>query len=952
MLSDLISRLQDALGDMYVLDRELGGGGMSRVFLATERSLNRTVVIKTLPPDLASAVSAQRFKREIDLAAHLQHPHVLPVLGAGVSGDIVYYVMPYVEGESLRHRLRREGKLPIDDTIRILREIADALAYAHKRGVVHRDIKPENILLQEGHAVLADFGVARALTESRADRITSTGISVGTPGYMAPEQLAGDAHVDARADVYALAVVGYELLAGVAPFTGSSAQAVVAAHFRDAPRPLAELRADSPPALNAALIKALAKSPEERIQSAEAFRDALDAITRTAPRRRLSRRQAAVIAGCAILLVGAAAVMIPRLMRHPALDTNLLAVAPFDVLVPELGLWKEGLVDVLSRNLDGMGPLRTVAPSSVVRRWRGHADAESATSLGAGTGARLVVYGGLQPIGRDSVRISATIFDVATSRSVGEVECRDETARVDRLVDSTTVSLLRALGRTRPIGAARLASLGATSLPALREFLQGEQHFRRSQWDSAVVHYERAVAVDSIFALALNHMGQAFGWREGINDSLSVVYKLRAGAHNRGLAPRDSLIILADSLIAGMPLPWSPEHVRAARRLGMVVDQAVRFYPGSQSFYLQGDVYLHFAPELRKAYEDALRAFDAAIADDSAFAPAYIHPVQIGLTLGGSAGGLRYLRPYLALNPDDSYGRALRAVAALAQLAPGHEADARRIVDSIPDNSLAHLWNAVRGWRDPNATEEILLETMSKRQGRPMKPAKVRYFTSRGRLQAALGLDSSRAALAVLDASLVDIDVPRGRELLARLPAEGRGSVIIWAAMRGDTSTALSVAREFDSLTVRPANVQLWPPLVVPYLRHGTAAFVALARHDTAEALHKLETLPDSVCDCGGHLIAVAYARLLERRGRAREALALVRRYSVVDGEPMLPALIVRARLAERLGEREEAIQVYGMLADGLVSADQIYKSAYDESVAALKRLGGDPARRQLVLNR
>ncbi|MFI5249730.1 MAG: serine/threonine-protein kinase [Gemmatimonadales bacterium] len=229
-MSDLSERVQSVLGDAYHIERELPPGGMSRLFLATERSLDRQVVVKILPPELASEVSAARFQREVTLAAHLQHPHILPVLSAGSRDGILYYITPYVDGESLRQLLDREPKLPVNTAVRILTEAAGALARAHAAGVIHRDIKPVNILLQDGHALLADFGVARALHEATGtNRLTDVGTGIGTPGYMAPEQIAGERNVDARVDVYALAVVGYEMLAGKPPFTGATPQATAAA---------------------------------------------------------------------------------------------------------------------------------------------------------------------------------------------------------------------------------------------------------------------------------------------------------------------------------------------------------------------------------------------------------------------------------------------------------------------------------------------------------------------------------------------------------------------------------------------------------------------------------------------------------------------------------------------------------------------------------------------------
>jgi len=300
-MDDLAARLDAALGDVYHVERELGGGTASRLFLAVERALDRRVVIKVLSPDTASDVSAARFKREIALTAHLQHPHILPVLSAGAQRELLYYVMPYLEGESLRHRLERDGRLPIDDAVTILRDVADALAMAHAAGVVHRDVKPGNILLQGGSAVLMDFGVARALEEARGGRrLTDPGTAVGTPGYMSPEQAVGESQVDARSDVYALALVGYEMLAGAPPFSGLSMRAMVVAHIAQVPRPLRELRPEVPGALADAIARALAKDPADRFQNAAAFRDALPSPSGGYPRGRRSGLRALAIGFAAL----------------------------------------------------------------------------------------------------------------------------------------------------------------------------------------------------------------------------------------------------------------------------------------------------------------------------------------------------------------------------------------------------------------------------------------------------------------------------------------------------------------------------------------------------------------------------------------------------------------------------------------------------------------------------
>ncbi|MGH7646306.1 MAG: serine/threonine-protein kinase, partial [Gemmatimonadales bacterium] len=278
-MSEFTARLESALGSSYRLTRELGGGGMSRVFLAEEVELGRSVVIKVLPPEMAAGVSTDRFRREIQLATRLQHPHVVPLLTAGASGDLLYYVMPHVEGESLRARLARDRELPVGEAVKILRDVTDALAYAHGHGIVHRDIKPDNVLLSGKHALVTDFGVAKAVSQATgASSLTSLGVALGTPAYMAPEQAAADPNTDHRADIYALGALAYEMLSGRPPFTGTSPQSVLAAQVTATPDPLTRWRASVPPALEAIVMRCLAKLPADRWQSAEEVHAQLEAM--------------------------------------------------------------------------------------------------------------------------------------------------------------------------------------------------------------------------------------------------------------------------------------------------------------------------------------------------------------------------------------------------------------------------------------------------------------------------------------------------------------------------------------------------------------------------------------------------------------------------------------------------------------------------------------------------
>ena len=282
-MTDLQSQLQSTLSGAYTLERELGGGGMSRVFVADEIRLGRKVVVKVLSPELAAGISAERFEREIRMAASLQQANIVPVLSAGDTNGLPYFTMPFVEGESLRRRMAKQPPLSISDILRILGDVARALQYAHERGIVHRDIKPDNVLLSGGTAVVTDFGIAKALSESRTDHggatLTALGTSIGTPAYMAPEQAAGDPDIDHRADIYAFGCMAYELLAGQPPFHGRSPARILAAHMGETPRPLGELKPDAPAALNELVMRCLAKDPSVRPQSAAEVIAALNGVT-------------------------------------------------------------------------------------------------------------------------------------------------------------------------------------------------------------------------------------------------------------------------------------------------------------------------------------------------------------------------------------------------------------------------------------------------------------------------------------------------------------------------------------------------------------------------------------------------------------------------------------------------------------------------------------------------
>jgi len=290
-VTDVLDRLRSALGERYVIERQVGEGGMATVYRAKDVKHERTVAVKVLRQELSVSLGADRFLREIRVAANLQHPNILGLYDSGESEGLLYYVMPFVEGESLRDRLNREQQLPLSDALQIVREAAEALQYAHERGIVHRDIKPENILLQGGHAVVADFGIARAVSQASEDKLTQTGMAVGTPHYMSPEQSLGSEHVDARSDVYSLGCVLYETLIGQPPFTGPNAMAIMARHSMEVVPSLQVVRASVPDEVEDAVLQALEKTPADRFQTMKELAERLSeaeaeaAVARTAQRR-------------------------------------------------------------------------------------------------------------------------------------------------------------------------------------------------------------------------------------------------------------------------------------------------------------------------------------------------------------------------------------------------------------------------------------------------------------------------------------------------------------------------------------------------------------------------------------------------------------------------------------------------------------------------------------------
>jgi tetratricopeptide (TPR) repeat protein len=971
-MTDLLVHLQAALVERYAIERELGQGGMAVVFLAQDLKHRRAVAIKVLRPELAMALGADRFLGEIETVAGLTHPHIVPLYDSGEAAGFLFFVMPYIDGESLRQRLTREKQLPLEDAMRIAGDVATALSYAHSRGVVHRDIKPENILLQAGQAVVSDFGIARAIAAAGGERLTQTGVTIGTPGYMSPEQAAGERELDGRSDVYSLACVLYEMLAGNPPFLGASARAILARQSLDPVPRLRTVRETVPAEFEQAVVKALAKAPADRFATATQFVEAL-ATGSSAPRssRRALLTRVALPLVVALTVIGA--VVLARrvsLGRNlAALDPNVVAVAPFDVLDPNLTRWREGLVDVLSANLDGAGPLRTVSPTMVIHNWSGRGDQASAATLGRRTGARLVILGTVIGAGGDSARVTARWLDVATGKVLGEViEIRDMTSRMDRLTDSITVGLLRELNRTRPIGAFQHASLGARSLPALNTFLRGEQFFRRAAWDSALAHYQRAVTLDSGFTIAWSRMSSVQGcWkRGGLGDPFGYKYGLLAGSLNRGLPPRESLLVAADSLYqALLDGPTDPGGREHHTRLFTTLDEAVRRYPNDpEAWYELGEARMHWPLVGRTTPEQILEAFDRAIALDSAFGPAYIHPVQVALRLGRPAAARRYLAAYLALDEADLNSEGMGLVEQLLVRPQPSPAKMQRQIDAASGDALIAAWNVMLHLPDSAETDVRLARALvsSRHTGAPVDDPLVREWVltnslaHRGHLREAYAVGGTHSPAEFAQLALLGGVPPESARatfagwLAEPLPRQfsfdllaPRLTALPWWAARGDTSSLQASVRRWRAIASGAGpNVEL--RLWALYGAASGQAYVALAHHDTADALRRFDGLPDSVCPC--LLDRVVAAQLLQAHGRPAEAAAVLESSWPIDWLDPAEGLwrLERARVAERLGQHDKAVREYQYLADLWRTADPELRREVEEANSALKRLAvGSP---------
>jgi len=915
--------LTGALADRYRIEGQIGSGGMSTVFLAADLKHHRQVALKVLDPELTESLGARRFLREIETAAKLTHPHVLPVFDSGEAAGLLYFVMPYVKGESLRDRMVREKQLPVEDAVQIAREIADALAYAHEEGVIHRDVKPANILLESGHAVLADFGVAHALSEAKEDRITGTGLSLGTPAYMSPEQSTGSHDLDGRSDEYALGCVLYEMLTGDPPFTGSTPMAVLARHVHERLPSLEVVRPNLPFGLVEAVEKSLAKAPADRFRTLKEFGTAIaeGATTGATPvrSRERRRRRMAWVAIPAALVVAVAAYVLATGFPEPP-NENVVVVFPLELsgeATGEEARRGEDNAYLIWSALEGRGSLgwlnalQLVEAPGEVSRLSGSQRRAVALDNRAGLylHGRLILFG-------DSARAYLTLHETGRDSVI---------ARADTAGPRKDARLLgvRAVGKLLlvllPEETVDVSAIDGRDPEAIQAFVEGERDFYAGRFQEAFVRYSNAVGQDSAFALAAAKGAQAASW---LHDAGAAGELIRiALLHPESLNSRRYHFARGLEAFLDAQADSAVQHFEAAIALDSTWAEA---WTGL------GEVYTHLLP--RRPPQDSLAkaAFSRVYELSNHSAPALFHLVEFFIRDGELDRAARILQEYRETDPD-TVGYATQKLALMLQCAeegPGSLdwrsqtlANVGGVVEALRSLGVGGAYPdcALSGYRAVVAQDtstDVSWKYAATVGLQSMLAATGQVEELRAFLDTTSFYPNTLRPHAIVDVLAgIPLDgIAEAEALRLREGIEGRGDGYIWYLGVWDAHRGqLEEARRLLDLLVERSDggTQRGPTLVAASLR----AHLTLAEGDTAAALQLLDELTPNVrrgslyyaWECMG-LERLLLARLLLRGGRYEDAY---REASAIDA-PGAVNLIYPVFLPESLQIRRDAARALG----------------------------------------
>ena len=972
-----VTDFPESLAERYRLTKELGRGGMATVYLVHDLKHDRPVALKVLHRELAAALGPERFLREIRIAAGLRHPHIVPLYDSGEADGLLYYVMPYIEGESLRDRLRREPRLPVHEALGIAVEVAEALAYAHERELIHRDIKPENILLEGGRALVADFGIARAAGSGATTHLTTaTGLALGTPAYMSPEQALAETGVDARSDIYALGCVLYEMLAGELPFPAPTAQATIARRLTEPPPRIRNIRDAVPAWVEHAILTALSRAPADRFRSARAFHDALvggqelpdhsDQAEAQAGRRIARRRPvlaATAVAATALVGVGIA-VMWPRITRLRDPGTTVasavpsVAVLPFRTTGADPELWHEGIVDLLSYNLEGIGQLRKIDPVTLLTGWRrmgGSASnpltADQAREVARSLGSRYVVTGRAVQMGGD-VQLIAEVHDVETGKMRGAVRATRAADSASALVDALTLELLR--GHLLPTDGEypppSLSRATTSSLPALKAYLAGEREYRIANWKNAARHYQRAIEADSNFASAWFRLSSTCGW-EGCPGESGEGYSRRALELAERLPEREA------------------RRIRAIKLLDIEgLEKLTAAYPDDvEAWVALGEFYYHAGGLILRSTDAYRTAFTRAVRLHRGYGETYVHLIEDAFLRLDSVDAQRFIDGYAALGGQPCNDQGSH------DLVWGNPAARERALAALDTVTSTECMRV----QAPLATSPPALDHMAQLYGSALDEGGDRIGALWRLLQVRVPtgqIAAARRALArVADAPVTGNYGARSEIMLHlsgfRDPAAARRAARVLSRAGGPTdlfwvgalaidegrwSDLDEVRRVLERQAVGVDPRKPWPPHDIR--QYSAAYWAALgaysglvrgARGRLAEFESALARLPAlvPVGDVGWineqpqQYLRYQVGKLLFEDGRTRDAERYFRSFNPYEYFYTSQAELYLGRIADADGRTEEAVTHYGRFVRWWRYADEPLRPRWEEARQALVRL-------------